>query len=146
MTVPYTVVVIKPASINRNYGPLILEDMVSKLPVSLRFFRKWNICNTTLKALNIIGTFYNNGKGNYSWICLFTHKDRETDPTIMINDLFGPEAMDHWRHHHLRFRYSSYKEMGQLTHPSDTVVWIPPESRMSICAQLLFQNFNEEEL
>lgn len=155
--VPYTVIVIKPLSIGRGDGPHILEDLLTQLPLSLRKFRTWNMCSTTWNVLKDIsmgtpaefswsqtvsGGFYS----NEVWVGLFTHKDRSTDPTELLRDIWGPEEMRLWKTSDLRYKYSAFKTQGLTTHPADTVVYISPAEKSNLIANLLFNKFDEEDL
>lgn len=148
MNVPYSLLVIKPNAVGIGEAPRILNEVLDKLPVSLRFFRSSFICDTSWKALSM----RHNGVEstlNYeveklnavrpivSWVCIITHIDRVTDPTDLLNNLFGPIDPTKRTHKHLRTKYNrSYLSDSSIAHIS------VPE-RVEYEASVLLVNFNE---
>lgn len=152
MTVPFSLVVIKPMSIGRGHGPKILEELLSSAPLVLRRFRAWNLCQTTLRvlcespSLEFEDEKIHLGRSQESWICLFTHVDRQTDPSGLIEELCGPLDKSLWRQVHLRMRYSGFGKQGGSTHPSDTVFHISSRTRRDLEASLLLSGSDIKNL
>ena len=154
MTIPYSLVVIKPLSVGRGDAPNILQSFLDNRPVTLRKFRSWAICDTTLlalvqdKGLHKTNLDYDQEKLLLprqidSWICVFTHLDRQTDPTPIIHEYCGPLNRREWLPHHLRHQFGGYSRFGNNAHPTDTVIHIAKPERALYEANLLFLNFNE---
>lgn len=157
MTISYSLFMIKPLSIGRGDGPAILKDILKDCPVSLRFFRNWSICDTTLFALSqskglsegqlrYEDEVIHSQRQGLSWICLFTHKDRVTDPTDILNAYCGPENYREWLPHHLRYRYGGFAKIGKTAHASDTVVYIAKADRTEYESNLLFLDFDPSQI
>ena len=149
----YTIVIIKPLSIGRGDGLSILEDILHVCDVSLRSIHQTHICDTTWKALfevskNTVAEFkhenaFPNNHHRHSWICVFTDKLRQTNPTEKIRAYCGCEDMNLWTIAHLRYKYSAYSRLGKTTHPSDTVVYIAPSEKISLISKILIRDFDE---
>lgn len=151
MIIPYSLLIIKPMSVGRGDAPVILQDIFYHCPVALRMFRQFIICDTTLLAL-VEPTGPHHSTLDYeqekihparqipSWICVFTHLDRITDPTVLLNEYCGPLDVSQRTHQHLRYTYST------SFHPSDNVVHIAIPERRQYEANLLFLEFNEEHI
>lgn len=139
---------IKPMSVGRGDAPKILEELLDKLPITLRLFRSWSVCNMTLTALCEVSDLkYDDekihlGRGKDSWVGIFTHIDRISDPTSFITEYCGPLDPTNWQSHHLRKRYSAYTWLGKSAHPSDTVVHISRPDKVELESSLLFLNFD----
>jgi nucleoside diphosphate kinase len=157
MIPPYTLLIIKPMTVGRGHAAEILEEILSQCPVSLRLFRDFRICDTTLLAVcqstrdAVSNLDYDQEKihpprQQSSWIGLFTHIDRLTDPTQILEDYCGPLEPAQWKPHHLRYKYGGQSLVGVTAHPSDTVVHISKPARANYESSLLFQNFNEDTL
>lgn len=149
--VPYTLLVIKPMSIGRGHGPVILENILENCPVSLRSFRSWPICDSTLYAMTRDTGPHSSileyelerihpPRQIHSWCCIFTHLDRSKDPTDTLNNYCGPFDRTEWLNDHLRYKFAITKN------PTDTVVHIPQPTRTKFESNLLFLNFDEEAL
>ena len=152
MTLPYSLVIIKSLSIGRGHGPEILSKILSSAPVSLRMMREMKICENSLKALTVpVGPYESNldfdtevvncYRNVPSWVCIFTHIDRTTDPTDILRSLFGPIDKTRWLHMHLRFGYG-----GMSPHPSDTVFHLSDIERREYESSILFTDFSEESI
>lgn len=157
MTVPYSLLTIKPMSVGRGDAPQILADILKDCPVSLRMFRVWPICDTTLiglcrtKGLHDSGLDYEVEKIHParkvdSWVCVFTHLDRETDPTPILNEYCGPLDPTKLLPQHLRHKYGGYTKVGRTAHASDTVVHITKTERLDYEGMLLFMEFDESKI
>lgn len=156
--VPYTLLMIKPMSVGREDGAPILSAILDEAPVMLRKFRIWHICDTTWFALGqnkgIIpaNLDYEIEKIHAvrtipTWICVFVHKDRETDPTPALIDVCGPDDSSMWLSHHLRTRYSGLTHyVGKTAHSSDTVFHIAKPGRCEYEAKMLFTDFDQSTL
>lgn len=158
MSVPYSLMMIKPLSVGRGDAPEILSKILDNVPVALRGFRSWNICDTTWFALcRDKGPFlsdlvYEVEKIHAirqvpTWICLFAHLDRETDPTEALIDYCGSDDRTLWQPRHLRHKYSGFTNyVGPTAHASDTVVHIASPKRVSFEAAVLFSQFDESKI
>lgn len=144
---PYSLVMIKPLTVGRKHAPPILEMILNKCPVSLRYFREWEICATTWRALypdkevaasNILTSLP--GIGRNAWILLFTHKDRVSDPYPFLLDTIDPPE---WSANSIR---SIWRTRTSTPHKSDNVVHLSSPGRVSLEASLLFRNFNELDI
>jgi hypothetical protein len=149
MSVPYSLLVIKPLTVSRGDAPKILSELLDKHPLVLRKFRSWSICDTTLRALSMsskdTGWNYEVEKTFAaqhleSWICLITHADRHSDPQDILMEVCGSPNPAEWQYRHLRHRYSA------LFSKLDPVVHLSPIERQNIEASLLFINFNEKHV
>jgi hypothetical protein len=148
MTVPFALVIIKPMSVGRGDAPDILSAILNKCPVSLRMFRAWTICRTTLEALcgDGKGPTFPPGRPSPSWICLFTHLDRVTDPTEILTDYFGGPEKERWLLHHLKYQFSGYRKIGKAAHLADDVVYLSPIERCEFEACVLFTDFDKKAI
>lgn len=154
MSTPYALLIIKPLTIGRGEGPEILSKILDECPVALKRFRQWVICDTTLKALTQDTGPEECDKTDLeyaveqihcvrqaaSWICIFTHTDRVSDPIQVLMDYCGPASRQGWLHTDLRY------QMSHTTHASDTVVHIAKPERRNYEANMLFMTFDEAQL
>jgi hypothetical protein len=148
VSVPFGLVVIKPLSVGRGDAPNILEAILNHCPVVLRMYRQFALCSMTLDALrhsNNRSVFPAGAKGP-SWICLFTHVDRVTNPTQCLDDYFGNMVPSEVLPGTLRHRYGGYSKLGPTAHLSDDVVHLAHETRADFEANLLFLNFDPEKV
>jgi hypothetical protein len=154
MQIPYSLVIIKPMTVGRGSAPDILESILNDCPVSLRMFRQFVVCSTTLAALttetkevvsnlNYDDEVIHASRGVPSWICLFTHKDRLTDPTLLLEEYFGPLDPNKWRDGHLRYKYGGFGFIGKTAHSSDTALHLSKAERVNYESTILFTNFDE---
>lgn len=138
---------IKPLSIGRGDGPLILEDLLKYCPVKLIAFREWPVCSTTWSTLvnlskgtaaedDVLADIKDH-KNLTSWCLVLEHQDG-SDPTEKLLDYCGPPLREKWERHHLRMRYSSYRSRGAAAHPLDSVVYIAPPEKRDLIRLLLF--------
>lgn len=147
---PYSLVMIKPLTIGRQQGPAILTEIMYRCPVSLRFFREWEICPMTWRALyndaetadaNVLTALP--GIGRRAWICLFTHKDRITNPWKDLVKVCGAADPD-------KRGPDTIKEMWKTPtsnpHKSDTVIHLSDPYRTKLEADLLLYKFNELDI
>lgn len=152
MAVPFSTIIIKSFSVGRGDAPNILEDLLSHLPISLRMFRSWRICDNSIHALSkVVGLDdtpldYETEKISalrpvHSWCCVFTHMDRETDPTDLINDFCGPVDAKVWVHGSLRHTYGL-----KSLNPADNVIHVSTPQRAEYEAKILFMNFDKEAI
>jgi hypothetical protein len=156
MSIPnYSLVIIKHLSIGRGHGPFILSDILRKAPVSLRMFRHWKICDTSLKALctntRACDTYlsYNLESDSGmslrpSWICLFTHLDRSSDPHPILDDVLG-----RYDGYHPRSAFGirhNYCPTTNTVHNCDTVVHLTDPLRNEYEASILFKDFKEADI
>jgi hypothetical protein len=144
---PYSVIMIKPLTVGRKQAPAILDYILQTCPVSLRFFREWEICATTWRALyadkdladvNILTSLP--GIGRTAWIGLFTHKDRISDPYPVISELCGKTDLNNSS---IR---SIWRTRTTTPHGSDTVIHIADPKRVKLEADLLLYNFKEVDV
>lgn len=157
MSVPYSLMMIKPMSVGRGDAPLILADTLHDCPVALRMFRSWVVCDSTLVGLCRMKGMFESGldydvekihplRQVHSWVCVFTHLDRKTDPTPILNDYCGPLDPTQLLPSHLRSKYGGYARVGKTAHASDTVVHIAKTERVDYEGMLLFMDFDETKI
>ena len=146
----YIVAVIKPLSVGRGQGPFILQDILDNNDLSLVKFRPWTICNTTWKALADISVDTDSSfiadpelvssVDRKAWICLFREPEDIPSQIAWFRDYVGPNNPREWTKKHLRFRYSA------SNHASDNVVYLSPPGKEELVDQLLFQNFDPDNV
>ena len=157
MSVPFSVVMIKPLSIGRGHGPEILGNIIDRCPVTLRKIRSWVVCDTTLFGISrphgphLTNLNYDDEKIHpqrqaVSWICVFTHIDRETDPYVCLDTYFGPTDPRDCKLGQLRHTYGGLTQAGLNFHPSDNVVHLALPERADFEATLLFQDFDPTKI
>jgi hypothetical protein len=151
MTVPYSLLMIKPMSVGRGDAPFILEDLLENCPISLRLFRQFVVCDNTLMLLTKpVGPHHSTldyeqekihpPRHIPSWICLFTHLDRQTNPRPMLDDYCGPLDRGAQLRSHLRSRYQKSPFLA------DDVVHLTASARAKHEATLLFHDFHDDNL
>jgi hypothetical protein len=147
---PYSLIMIKPLTVGRKQAPAILEYILQLCPVSLRFFREWEICPTTWRALyddkdiadvNILTSLP--GIGRKAWVGLFTHKDRVSDPYPHLIDISGINDTSNLNNSSIR---SIWRTRTTTPHGSDTVIHISDPKRVKLEADLLLYNFREVDV
>jgi nucleoside diphosphate kinase len=144
VSVPFSLVVIKPLSVGRGEAPDILNNILMHCPVSLRMFREWTLCRTTLEVLmqGPHAPVFLLDNRSPCWVCLFTHNDRVSNPTPLIAEYVG--STDPWevQPNTLRHQYGGFTRFGITAHPSDNVVHLADDNRAELEALLLFTQFN----
>ena len=149
----YCVLVIKPMTIGRAEGPLVLKDLLST--GDFRIVRKtpFNMCRNTWIALEDISrgtesefgfeSFIKNTstRDRVSWVMIVKHRDGVTDPTDLLNKLLGPVDPSKWKYSHLRYKYA---RVGNCS--LDDVAFVSPKSKANLTAMILIKDFKEEEI
>ncbi len=151
MSRTHSVVVIKPLSVGRGDGIMILNEILDNCDVRLRKIRQWCICDTSWRALGHLSQHafdYTTEEENTrhhkpALICIFEGEDQYRSVTDRIVEYCGPEDRQLWKRWHLRYRYSSYRKSGAAMSASDTVVHVVPDKHVILGAQMLFTDINE---
>lgn len=153
MTSPYSLVVIKSLAIGRGWGMNILSDILDTCPVTLKKIRSWVVCDNTWKALGAPVSGVESDciyqvenvqslRNSPSYICLFIHEDKVTDPTDLLFDKLGPNDINLCLPHHVKYKYKP----RNMSHPCDTVLRISHPKRVDYEAMLLFDHFDKDNL
>ena len=142
MSICYSVLVIKPMMVGRGEASEVLEYLLHECggQATLRLYREWSICTTTLHALceqtaDTPSTWCFTKdhsfakRGAKSWCLLFTGSTPHLNPHTYLK-----HALDKW--------------MTQRHRPPSVAadLYLIPDSRVDYEATLLFQNFDAELL
>ncbi len=144
---PFSVVVIKSMSIGREDHYHILGDLLRNCPVNLRMSRWWKICANTRAVLAKTSphtVFLNDNRP--SWILLFTHLDRVTDPYTFLSQYVGDDDRRKVLPGTLRNCYAGYQKQGEAAHMADDVVYLSKPDRADFDANLLFNRFDVKDI
>jgi hypothetical protein len=149
----YCVLVIKPMTIGRDEGPLVLKDLLSTGDFQIVRMMPSNVCRNTWLALEDIsrgtesefsfGSFITNttARDRVSWVMIIKHRDGITDPTDLLNKHLGPTDPSKWTYSHLRLKYA---RLGNRS--LDDVTFVSPKGKANLTAMILIKDFKEEEL
>lgn len=150
---PYCVLVIKPLTVSRGEGPLVLKDILSTGKFVISRMMPSNICHNTWIALEDISkdtesafSFDRGMSGKttlerVSWVLIIKHTDGVSDPVDELNTLLGHPNPMKWKASNIRYKYSKL-----IYSAIDDVAFVSPKGKANLTASILIQNFNEEEL
>ena len=154
MVKPYAVMLIHPMTVRRHDTLDLIEAILDSCPVSLVKLRTWDMCNTTQTVLVDITKdtpepFVRPQQAlSHKWvICLFQNRDvlDLNNPYFDLKEVCGPQPFEQWQRAHIRMRFSKAPKAPSLKEFDPVLSLIDPK-KSKLAAQLLFQNFDEQDL